>query len=336
MRRLSPSLGDVVAEPPAPPTETLCGRAVPRVILGTAKLGSVLPGALVSGAERERSFQHLDRVLEAGCTAFDLAASYLLGGTERLFGDWLTSRRNRDRLFLVTKGGHPYPLVQPHRLTPEAIGADLHASLRRLRTERVELYLLHRDDPSAPLESILETLVAHQRAGKIGAFGVSNWSHPRLRALDELARSAGLPTVAASSPQLSLVEWTSPPWQGSVSISGEAHRDARAFYAERKLPVLAWSPLGRGFLTGESGGKGHYGGPSNEARKRRAEALARRYSVTPTQIALAYLFSQPFPVFAVVAASTVEKVRQNLAASTQRLSDADVSWLESGGPPVDA
>ncbi len=312
--------------------DTLCSRRVPRIILGTARLGNVLPEALVSGVERERAFRQLDAVLEAGCTAFDLAASYLLGGTERLFGAWLASRRNRERLFLVTKGGHPYPLVRPHRLSSEAIGADLHASLRRLRTERVELYLLHRDDPSVPLESILETLVAHQRAGKIAAFGVSNWSHERIRALDGLARAAGLPTVAASSPQFSLVEWTSAPWKGSVSISGEAHRDARAFYEESKLPVLAWSPLGHGLLTGGPGavGKGHYGGPINLARKRRLETLAQRHGAAPAQIALAYLFSQPFPVFAVVAASTVEKVRQNLEASTRRLSSAEVAWLESG------
>jgi aryl-alcohol dehydrogenase-like predicted oxidoreductase len=323
-----------VPEPPA--AATLCGKRVPRIILGTAHLGSVLPDAMVSGTARERAFWHLDRVLEEGCTAFDLAASYLLGGSERLFGDWLSSRRNRDRLFLITKGGHPIPLV-PHRLTPQALGADLHASLRRLRTEHVDLYLLHRDDPTAPLELILATLVAHQRAGKIAAFGVSNWSLPRLRALDALARSSGLPSVAASSPQFSLVEWTSPPWKGSASLSGAAQRDARAYHAETQLPVLAWSPLGRGFLSETPGafGGGHYGGPVNQAKKDRAVALAKRYDVTPTQVALAYLFSQPFPVFAVVAASTVEKVHSNLAAATLRLSAADVAWLETGESSVD-
>ena len=315
-------------------TLTLAGAPVPRVILGTASLGSVAPDALVSTASRERDLRYLDSMFEAGCTAFDLAASYQLGGTERVVGSWIASRRNRERLFLITKGGHPYPVVQPNRLTPKALTDDLHASLRRLRTERVDLYLLHRDDPGCALEPLLELMVSFQRQGDIGAWGVSNWSYERVRALDALARSSGLPPVAASSPHFSLVDWITPPWKGCVSIAGDANRDARAFHASTQLPVLAWSPLGRGFFASVNGGEtGPYGTPANLARRQRAEQLGRKYEITLAQVALAYLFSQPFPVFAVVAASTAEKMRGNLAVSTLRLSKNEVRWLESGGDP---
>jgi aryl-alcohol dehydrogenase-like predicted oxidoreductase len=317
----------------------LAGAPIPRVILGTAGLGSVAPDALIPAASRERDLRYLDAMFEAGCTAFDLAASYHLGGTERTVGNWIASRRNRDRLFLITKGGHPYPVVQPNRLTPKALTDDLHASLRRLRTERVDLYLLHRDDPGCALEPILELMISFQRAGQIGAWGVSNWSHERVRALDALARGAGLPnlSLAASSPQFSLVDWTTPPWKGCVSISGEANRDARAFYASAQLPVLAWSPLGGGFFASASPDRadtGPYATAANVARRARAEELARKYEVTLPQMALAYLFSQPFPVFAIVAASTAEKMRGNLAVATLRLPKNEVRWLESGGEPT--
>jgi aryl-alcohol dehydrogenase-like predicted oxidoreductase len=309
------------------------GTPIPRVILGTSSLGSVAPDLVVPASARERVFRYLDSMLETGCFALDIAASYQLGGTERVIGRWIESRRNRDRLFLITKGGHPYPLVEPHRLTPKALSEDLQASLRRLKTDRVDLYLLHRDDPTTPLESILESLVSFQRRGDIGAWGVSNWAHDRIRALDALARAAGVPSVVASSPHFSLAEWTSTPWKGCVSIAGEGNRDARAFYEATQLPVLAWSPLGRGFFSAPGGGRdegGVYGGPTNAGRRQRTETLATKYEVTPTQIALAYLFGQPFPVFAVVAASTAEKMRNNLEAARLRLEPSELRWLASG------
>ncbi|HZJ52756.1 MAG TPA: aldo/keto reductase, partial [Myxococcaceae bacterium] len=249
----------------------------------------------------------LDALVEAGCSAFDLAASYQLGGTERLFGHWMTSRRLRDRLFLVGKGGHPYPLVRPNRLTAAALVADLHASLRRLRIERFDLYLLHRDFPAAPLEPMVRMLGAAHREGKFRAWGVSNWTVERIEAIQAAARQEGLPPMAASSPHFSLVDWARPPWTGSVSIAGPAGREARAFHAGTRLPVLAWSPLGAGFLISNETG-GCYGSPANVARRERARTLARERGWTVAQLALAYLFSQPFPVSAVVAASTGAKM----------------------------
>jgi aryl-alcohol dehydrogenase-like predicted oxidoreductase len=304
---------------------------LPSIVLGTASLGSVLPDALVSATSRERAFRMLDAMVDLGCTALDIAASYMIGGTERLLGAWMASRRNRDRLLLVTKGGHPIPVLQPHRLTPAAITADLHASLRRLRTERVELYLLHRDDEGARLERLVESLAAHQRVGKIAAWGVSNWRHERIQIIDDLARAAGVPGVAASSPHLSLAEWTGVPWRGCVSLAGEANREARAFYERTKVPVLAWSPLGRGFFSSRAASTDRvYGSAANLARKKRAEELGReRGGVSAAQIALAYVLSQPFPVHAVVSAS-VDNMRSNLEARALRLSPKELRWLESG------
>jgi aryl-alcohol dehydrogenase-like predicted oxidoreductase len=307
--------------------------SVPRIIVGTASMGSVLPGSLGSASERERAFRYLDGVLQIGCRALDTAASYQLGGTERLIGSWMRSRHNRDRVFLITKGANGYPILRPHRVTPGAIAGDLEASLRRLKTDYVDLFLLHRDDRKAPLEPILETLAALQNRGKFRAWGVSNWSHDRVRAIDALAESAGLPSVVASSPHFSLAEWVTEPWKDCVSISGDANREARAFYATTQLPVLAWSPLGNGFFSSRSNGGRTYESPANLGRKQRVELLARKYDVKPVQIALAYLFNQPLRVFAVVATRSLENMQSNLEAATMRISEAEVRWLESGEAP---
>ena len=101
--------------------------------------------------------------------------------------------------------------------------------------------------------------------------------------------------------------------------------------------MLAWSPLGRGFFSPRAGGSQDertYAIPANFARRQRAEKLAKKYEVTPANIALAYLFSQPFPVYAIVAASTADKMKNNLAATTLRLPKSEVRWLESGEPPL--
>lgn len=196
------------------------------LIIGTSHLGSVI------GTPRSE-FSFLDSVLEAGFSAFDLAASYQLGGTERLFGAWIREKKNRKRLFLISKGGHPYPVIAPNRLTPKALWADIEASLRRLKTDYLDLYLLHRDHPQADLPSLAEFLLRAQESGKIKAFGVSNWHHTRIEQL-------GL-DIAASSPHFSLHTWKKPPFQGCVSIAGD--QAALAFYTRTQIPVLAWSPL---------------------------------------------------------------------------------------------
>lgn len=196
------------------------------IIIGTSHLGSVwrTPWS---------EFYFLDSLLEAGFSAFDLAASYQLGGTERLFGAWLKARQNRSRLFLISKGGHPYPIVAPHRITPQALQADLEASLKRLQTDYLDLYLLHRDHPDADLPAIADFLIRAKQSGKTKAYGVSNWHHDRISKL-------GL-DIAASSPHFSLAAWNKPPWKGCVSIAGDCA--AQDFYANTQIPVLAWAPI---------------------------------------------------------------------------------------------
>jgi aryl-alcohol dehydrogenase-like predicted oxidoreductase len=310
---------------------TLCGRDVPPVLLGTAGIGSVLPDALVGAGARERAFRMLDAMVEVGCTGFDLAASYQIGGTERLFGRWLRARGHRERLFLAGKGGHPVPVLAPHRVTPRALTDDLEATLERLGTPRLDLYMLHRDDAQAPLEAIAEAIAGFERAGTIGGWGVSNWTHERIARLDALARAAGASPVAASSPHFSLLEWARVPWPGSVSVAGGGGREARAFHERTSLPLLAWSPLGRGaFSAGGGEQRATYDTPANLARLRRAEQLARARGVTAVQVALAYVLCQPFPAFAISATTRPANMAANLAAAAVRLSPDELRWLESG------
>jgi aryl-alcohol dehydrogenase-like predicted oxidoreductase len=244
-----------------------------RIIIGTSHLGSVI-------GNPKHQFHFLDSVVGAGFKTFDLAASYQLGGTERLFGHWMQASQNRPDLFLITKGGHPYPFVS-NRLSIKALRADLEASLRRLKTDYIDLYMLHRDHPKADLEAIAEFLIAMRDSGKIKAFGLSNWHHERIAEL-------GL-DIDASSVHFSETPWQKPPFKGVVSIAGPENIAARAFYAQKQMPVLAWSPV-RGLNR-------------QEARD-----------------SLRYLANQPFPVYPILGSRSLQHLLENQKIFLQELS----------------
>jgi len=321
-------------------------KPLPRLIVGTAALGSPLPGPLAKG-KRQDALEHLDALLEIGCTAFDSAAVYQAGGTERALGEWIRSRRLADRVAIITKGGHPNLLLGTSRMSRKALADDLHGSLQRLGLERIDLYLLHRDDERVPVESLVEALAGFQREGKIAAYGVSNWSVRRVQAAVDAANARGLPALAASSPHHSLFDWVSPPWAGCVSAAGPNGAEMRALHERMQLPLLAWSPLGRGFLSprvtrGLRPGPLQleaklclrtYGSDANFGRRERLYALAEKRGVKPGQLALAYVLQQPFPSFAIVASSAAERMKQNLEAANLQLTEAERRFLESGQPP---
>jgi len=306
------------------------GRPLPPIVLGTSRLGSVDPTGLFDRRARRRAFEVLDGAFEAGCRALDLGRSYQAGGTERVVGEWLRHSGARDELFLVSKGGHPWPVVAPNRVTPRALDDDLRATLDALGIDRVDLYLLHRDHPEADLESVASALPGISREGVTRFTGMSNWSYDRLEAL----RAAGPEQVVhASSPQLSLFAWRAPIWKGCHGLSGRARRYERRRYARAGLPTFAYCPLAQGFVTGASSrwSRGPFDTKENRARRARCERLAKRRGAHPVQVALGYLRGQPFPVFPVVGTSTPAHMRANLEAAALPLDDAERAWLESGG-----
>lgn len=305
---------------------------LPPIVVGTAALGSLLPDALVPAKSREKELKFLDACLELGCTAFDAAALYQLGGTERLLGAWVDSRRIRDRVFLITKGAHPNPVLGTSHFSAQDVEAELHGSLRRLRTDYVDLYLLHRDDPKRPFDEVIDALARLQKEGKVRAYGVSNWELPRLQQAHAYTVAKGLPPLAANSPHYSLFEWTKRPWPGTVSLAGADQQAARAWHAEVKLPVFAWSPLGHGYLSDPPSrhGRAHYGNAVNDGRKQRAQELAKKKGASVGDLALAFLFHQPFPVHAVVASTKPDRMKKNLDAAKLTLTPEEVRFLDGG------
>ncbi len=293
------------------------GRHLSRLVLGTAAYRYAPPDV---------PLELLDAWLAAGGNVVDTAREY--GESEAVLGRWMEARGCRDEVVVVTKCAHPDDAGP--RLTPATIAADLAESLETLATDRVDVLLLHRDHPHAEVGPLLEALNEHREAGRVGAFGASNWTTARLQEATDYATAHGLEPFAASSPNLSLAVQREPFWPGTVSASDP---ESRAWYERTQLPVFAWSSQAGGFFARALDPDADaeilrvYGSAANDERRRRASELARARGARANDVALAWVLHQPFPVHAVVGPQRPEELRSCLAALAVELTPEDVRWL---------
>jgi aryl-alcohol dehydrogenase-like predicted oxidoreductase len=286
----------------------------------------------------EPGFALLDAVWEQGYTTFDTGRVY--GDADRFLGDWLRERGVRDRAVILGKGAHHNQ--ERRRVTPEDIRQDLDASLKELQTDHIDLYVLHRDDPGVPVGPLVEALNGHLRAGKIRAFGGSNWTHERIAEANAYAREHDLVPFAVSSPNFSLAEQVQEPWAGCVSISGPQGEAARAYYQQTRMPLFTWSSLAGGFFSGrlrrDNTGEfttgpdklavTSYAYDQNFRRLDRVEELAKEKNASVPQIALAYVLSQPLNVFALVGCRSGDEFRANVEALDITLTPQELAYLD--------
>lgn len=305
------------------------------------QLSLLVQGTLgIAQLERRDAEALLDGVFDRGCTAFDTASVYGAGDAERTLGAWLKQRGIRDRVVIIDKGCHPRGAQ--HRMTPEHLEEDVEASLDRLGVTEIDLFLLHRDDPARSVGEILDALDHQRRQGKLVAFGASNWAHERIAAANAHAAQRGYVGFVASSPSLSLAQASST-WPGCVTLSLPHDRTALDWYRECSLPLLCWSPLAGGFLSGvlplaatdgESWqtriARDFYFNETNLQRLARARQLGARRGASVAQIALAYVFGLRLNAFAIVGCSRAEQYAECAKALAAALSSSELHWLETG------
>lgn len=316
--RLEPS-----EEKTAARTSSRSGIELPPVIVGCSAVGGLLAAL---GRDRNRWFSYLDQLADQGLRAFDLAPSDQLGGSERVLGAWLRQRADRDDFLPITKSGPSIRLWSARQPSVQALRTQLEGSLGRLRLGRIPLYLLSQDDERTPLVALAEGMGRFQQEGLIGAWGVSNWQHDRIDALLAACTSAGLPPPVVSSPQLSLFEWNRPPRASCVSMAG--HGAALEFHRSRRLPILAWSPLGSGYLFAPYRQGGIYENPSNHARRQRLRLWAKAQNVDLGAAALCWLRSLDADVTPVVASRQPARLGGYLRDAERTMSPEDQAYVE--------
>ena len=258
------------------------GEAVPALGQGTWKMGE-------SASRRADEIKALRLGLDLGMRLIDTAEMYADGGAEELVGEAVAGRR--DEVFLVSK-------VWPHNASRSGAVAACERSLKRLRTDRIDLYLLHW--PSThPLSETIAAFEAVRRDGKVRYWGVSNFD------VDDMEKTlaAGGEAVAANQVLYNLtrrgVEFDLFPW-----------------LAERHVPVMAYSPVEQGRL----------------ARNAALERIAKAPNATAAQIAIAFPLLRP-DVISIPKATSLEHVRENAVAADIVLSESDREVLDAAFPP---
>lgn len=292
---------------------------------------------LVMGVDNQPNLVHasvmFDDFVERGGNTFDTAYMYGMGRLEALLGQWLTDRGVRDEVVVIGKGAHT-----PHN-NPESIGRQLAESLDRLRTDHVDIYFLHRDNPDIPVDEFVDALDELRRAGRIGVYGGSNWTPARFAEANAYAERSGRQPFAALSDHFSLAEAYDLPWANCEHVSDPR---SRAWLTERQVPLFPWSSQARGFFAGRADPADRsdaelvrcFYSDANFERLRRVRELAAQFGVPPTAVALAYVLHQPFPTFPLIGPRTLDETRSSLVALDVELTPDQVAWLDLREQPA--
>ena len=267
---------------------------LPTVTLpGGERVPALGQGTWHMGEDRRRIAEEAAAVrlgIELGMTLIDTAEMYGSGGSEEMIAQAIEGVR--DKLFIVSK-------VYPHNASRSGVVAACERSLKRLRTDRIDLYLLHWRG-SIPLAETIAGFERLQREGKIRYHGVSNFDRADMA---EWVALEGGETVAADQVLYNLSrrgpEWDLVPW-----------------CREHSVAIMAYTPLGQGGLL----------------RDRTLAEIARRHSATPAQVALAWLLRQPGTIV-IPKAARLEHVRENRGALDVVLTDEDLAALDRAFPP---
>ena len=304
-------------------------KKVSRLIYGCA-IGDFFSGGDMS--------EILDAVVDAGINTLDTARIYQL--SEKSVGDWMEKRGNRDDLVILTKCAHPLE-DGIKRVNRKEILDDFRVSTGYLKTGYIDIYMMHRDDPDCDLRDVMETLSELHEAGKIGAIGASNWTSDRIEKANETAYKYGLTEITVSSPHLSAVDQVRDPWAGGVvTITGEKNRYQREWYRETKFPLIAYSSLAHGFLSGrvtdeesakrlldESAVTG-YDCPENYIKLKRIREVAENRGSTVALVSMAWLFHQDMDVYAAVSSLNPARIRENVRALDMELTKEELEYIE--------
>ena len=325
------------------------GQRISRIALGAMQMGN---------ATNEPDSVHiLDRYLEAGGSFLDTADCYEWwarpgsrgGESEELLGRWLSRGGRRDEVFLATKGS-ALPEHSPDlwaadgtanwdlaRRTFAGAGGDtlrhaLDGSLRRLGTDHVDLYYVHVDDRSTPLEETLEALAGLVQAGKIRYLGWSNVRTWRLERIRQLCDRYGWPAPVAVQQQHSYLRARA--GNDSASIAGPEQLEYLREHED--LTLVAYSPILKGIYDDPAKRSGHwameaYAGPDADARLAVLAEVAAEAGVTPNQLVLAWLLHSSPRTVPLVGPRTPEQFEAALAALDVKLDEDQLRRLDAAG-----
>jgi aryl-alcohol dehydrogenase-like predicted oxidoreductase len=311
------------------------GLVVSRLAFGAMTFGSQEGAfAAVYKVDQAGADALVGRALDAGVNFFNTADAYAGGQSEEMLGRALGARRHD--VVIATKVGNRTGEALVHQgLSRHHVLAEAERSLRRLGTDYIDVYLLHRLDPYTPLEETLEALDTLVRQGKARYAGFSNWPAWLAAKAVGLQRENGWARFRAAEMYYSLV-------------GRDLEHEVLPFAADAGVGIMVWSPLAGGFLSGKytranpGGDGGRLTGfdflPFDRERGydlvERLRAIGAGHGATPAQVALAWLLARPQVASVLVGASKPAQLEDNLGAAELRLSADEVRELDDLTAPA--
>ncbi|MEO7022009.1 MAG: aldo/keto reductase [Ktedonobacteraceae bacterium] len=288
--------------------------------------------------DEHASFEVLDAYVAAGGNFIDTADVYSAwapghhgGESETILGEWMHQRNNRNHIIIATKVGMLNNKGQGSDLSREHILHAVDASLHRLRTDYIDLYFTHADDPTTPLEETLGTFAELVHTGKVRAIGASNYTAQRMTEALRICEAHDYPRFEVQQPRYNLLN--------RDNYEGELEK----FCTEQQVSVITYSSLASGFLTGKyrlgaelptskraSGVQQRYWNDKNFALLAHLDTIAQRHNATPSQVALAWLLTRPGVTAPIASATSPEHTRELMGALTLKLDQDALATLDKG------
>lgn len=300
-------------------------------------------GGNVFGWTADEATSHwiLDAFVDAGFSFIDTADVYSRwkpgnkgGESETVIGSWLKKNPGkRDKVLIATKCGMDMPNVG-QGLSRAHILRSVDDSLKRLNTDRIDLYQSHRDDPNTPQEETLSTYAELIKAGKLRYIGASNFEAPRLAEAARIAKEKGLPRYVSLQPHYNLMERGL--FEGA--LENECLKEG--------IGVIPYYSLASGFLSGKykseadaadkarSAGVKKYLNDKGFAVLKALDAAARKHNANCTQVALAWLMQRKAITAPIVSATSLEQLKDLVAAPNVKLDPESVAAIDKASAPA--
>lgn len=294
-------------------------------------------------AERD-ALSFMDLYAEKGGNLLDTAHVYGQevddgpGTSETIVGRWLKSSGMRDKMIIVTKGGHPHiGRMHDSRINIRDLSNDLESSIVQLGTVP-DVFLLHRDDVDVPVSEIVDILDSFVRAGMTKSVGVSNWSTERIDMARRYAAENGRQDILFSELQYSLAKTDRTAW-GDDTIEIMESTSPISYYENSDMTYLTFSSQAKGFfskvLSGLAGtlsakAVGRFMSQENMQRAGRVGVLCGKYGLPPSAIVLSFILSHKGNPVAIIGASRMEQLEDTLSHTDLVLGPEELEFLVRG------
>ena len=286
----------------------------------------------------QQSFELFDYFYSKGGTFLDTANMYscwlpgCVGGeSETTIGAWMKERGNRENLVISTKLAFDYPGTQGG-LSAQEIKRECEKSLRRLQTDRIDLYYSHRDDRETRLEETMEAFDALIKEGKVRAIGASNLTTWRVAQANAIAKAHAWSTYSVVEQRYTYLRPRHGASFGPQIVIGPEMKD---FALSEGITLVAFSILLQGVYTRpERSMPAQFAGPETDARLGALKTVASQVGCTPNQVIIAWMRQSSPAILPIIAGSRTEQLQENIDALAIKLSGEQMHALDTAGDPV--